>query len=500
MSAVTLKRELNVAKRLLLRSQAASELPDIIAHADLHHQWAEIRDTIDAELQSGKCGPLNTEILEYPKGAIDVRPLSRFSVRDHLVYDALVYRIASKIDSNISQNVYSYRWRSKVSELGFPVTSWLRMRMHSIRVIKRDSSLRIAATDVSSFYEHVDIDTLNDDLYAVTPDVWTLKRLGNFLSNFQDINHAWGLPQGSDASGILANLYLAPVDEYLSKNGLRFVRYSDDMMIFHSDWNALRDALAGVNRILRSRRLSSSGSKTRIWEPEQAKKLLDDTYKTALAYNIDIAAPGSKEELRRYFNDTIDRDSLDMRDLKFALNRFRRSRDNYAVQWCLENLRFVANLAREIFNYFESLYESSLYIAKGLCDFMEEEDSRSYPYLEQRIIRYFITVGIRDDVMLERAWSILQDRNRVRFPREFAARYIGNHASLSESQLLLHKFEEEPDGDMRRALLVALYDANYCSPRLLKRVEGAFPELRWICAYLLDSPQLPLTGKAVSWR
>lgn len=87
----------------------------------------------------------------------------------------------------------------------------------------------------------------------------------------------------------------------------------------------------------------------------------------------------------------------------------------------------------------------------------------------------------------------------MRFPREFAARYIGNHASLSESQLLLHRFEEEPESDMRRALLVALYDADYCSPRLLRKVQGAFPDLNWICAYLLDSPQLPLTGKAVSW-
>ncbi|MFD8375264.1 RNA-directed DNA polymerase [Streptomyces sp. NPDC059688] len=499
MSSVTLKRELNVAKRLLLRSQAASEIPDIIAHADLDHQWYEIRDVIDKEVQDEKCGPLNTEILEYPKGAIDVRPLSRFSVRDHLVYDALVYRLASAIDANISRNVYSYRWNSKTSQMGFPISAWLRMRMRSIKLIKRDPSLRFASTDVSSFYEHVDIATLTDDLYAVTPDGWTLKRLNKFLANFQDINHAWGLPQGSDASGILANLYLAPVDEYLRKSNLRFVRYSDDMMIFHSDWNTLRDALAGVNRILRSRRLSAAGSKTRIWEPKQAREFLDDTYKTALAYSIDIASPGSKEELRHYFQEIIAQEPLDMRDLKFALNRFRQIRDDYALQWCLENLRFVANLAREIFNYFESLRGWSQRISKSLCEFMEQGESRSYPYLEQRILRYFIKTGIRDDVMLERAWDILQDRNRVKFPREFAARYIGNHARLSESQLLLHGFEEEPDGDMRRALLVALYDANYCSPRLLRKVQGAFPELRWICAYLLGSPQLPLTGKAVSW-
>ncbi|WP_176956327.1 MULTISPECIES: RNA-directed DNA polymerase [unclassified Streptomyces] len=499
MSTITLKRELNVAKRLLLRSQAASEIPDIISHADLHHQWSAIRDAIDKEVQGGNCGPLNTEILEYPKGAIDVRPLSRFSVRDHLVYDALVFRLASAIDSNISRNVYSYRWDSKASQIGFPISAWLRMRMRSIRLVNRDAGLRIAATDVSSFYEHVDIATLADDLYAVTPDVWTLERLGRFLMNFQDINHAWGLPQGSDASGVLANLYLAPVDEYLRKSNLEFVRYSDDMMIFHSDWNTLRDALAGINRILRSRRLSSSGSKTRIWEPKQARDFLDDTYKTALAYNINISAPGSREDLRRYFREIVDQEPLDMRDLKFALNRFRQIRDDYAVQWCLENLRFVANLAREIFNYFESLYRGHQNIAKHLCAFMEQGESRSYPYLEQRILRYFIKTGTRDEVMLERAWGILQDRNRVRFPREFAARYIGNHASLSESQLLLHRFEEEPESDMRRALLVALYDADYCSPRLLRKVQGAFPDLNWICAYLLDSPQLPLTGKAVSW-
>ncbi len=499
MGGVTLERELNVAKRLLLRSQAASELPDIIAHADLHHQWSEIRTTIDEEMRDEKSGPLNTEILEYPKGAIDVRPLSRFSVRDHLVYDALVYRLATAIDANLLSSVYSYRWNSKTGQLGFPVTSWLRMRTHAIRLLTGDISLRFASTDVSSFYEHIDIATLIDDLYAVSPDVWTLRRLCKFLESFQDINHAWGLPQGSDASGILANLYLAPIDEYLKKSGLKFVRYSDDVMIFHSEWNTLRDALAGINRILRSRRLSVSGSKTRIWEPREARDFLDDSYKAALAYSIDIAAPGSKDQLRVYFKKVIARNPVDMRDLKFALNRFRQMRDDYAVPWCLENLRYVANLAREIFNYFESLYGWSHRIAKSLCKFMEMHESRSYPYLEQRILRYFIKAGIHDKMMLELAWVILQDRNRVKFPREFAARYIGNHARLPESQLLLHRFEEEPDSAMRRALLVALYDANYCSPRLLRRVQSAFPDLRWICGYLLDSPQLPLTGKAVSW-
>ncbi|MFB7777342.1 RNA-directed DNA polymerase [Streptomyces bauhiniae] len=488
-----------MAKRLLLRSQAASEIPDVIAHADLHHRWPVIRDEIDEEVQRGNCGPLNTEIIEYPKGAIDVRPLSRFSVRDHIVYDALVYRLAPAVDRNISKSVYSYRWLPKTSQMGFPITAWLRMRMRSVGLVHRDASLRIASTDVSSFYEHVDIEKLIDDLHAVTPDIWTLTRLGRFLVNFQEINHAWGLPQGSDASGILANLYLSPVDEYLKKNNLRFVRYSDDMMIFHPEWNALRDALAGINRILRSRRLSASSSKTRIWEPKEAREFLDDTYKTALSYDISISAPGSKEELRRYFGDVVNQDPLNMRDLKFSLNRFRQAGDDYAVPWCLENLRFVANLAREIFNYFESQNAWSLRIAKSLCEFMEQNESRSYPYLEQRILRYFIKAGIYDEVMMERAWSILQDRNRVKFPREFAARYIGNHARLAESQLLLHRFEEEPETDMRRALLVALYDANYCSPRLLRKVEGAFRDLRWICAYLLDSPKLPLTGKAVSW-
>ncbi|KQX16818.1 hypothetical protein ASC82_00750 [Streptomyces sp. Root431] len=203
--------------------------------------------------------------------------------------------------------------------------------------------------------------------------------------------------------------------------------------------------------------------------------------------------------MRRYFSSITATASPDMRDLKFALNRLRQTRDDYAVQWCLENLKYVANLAREIFNYFESMPGWSSRITKSLSDFMENSESRSYPYLEQRILKYFIKSGIRDEVMLQRAWHILQDRNRVRFPREFAARYIGNHARLAESQLLLHMFEGEPDSDMRRALLVALYDANYCSPRLLNRVTGAFPDLKWICGYLINSPQLPLTGKAVSW-
>ncbi|WFB87606.1 MULTISPECIES: RNA-directed DNA polymerase [Streptomyces] len=487
-----LSDRLTVALNSLLSGQEFSEIPDIAVYDDIRDQWnMGYREELESAFRDGNLGPRYTEIVDYPKNDIAVRPLTRFSAPDRLLYDAMVFDISAELDAFRNPSVYSYRWNHRARKPIFWKTSWTRMRREAKAELLRNWNYKVASLDVSSFYEHIDVAILSDDLNMVTTNELAVRRITDFLKKFQTINHAWGLPQGSDASGILANAYLAPVDEFLKRNNFPFFRYSDDIMIFDEGWNTLRDVIIEVNRIFRSKRLSMSAHKTGILEfPEVIQELLS-AQKSSIDQAVKHGDPEAERDVRSFFDEVIDGDRVGASDLKFALNKLRVVGDDYAVGWCLKNLPYVAYASREIFAYFAECGYRQSTIQRGLEDFMQSQKSASYPYIEQRVLRYFVHQRIESEKIKSAAWGIMEDRNREEFPREFAVRYLGGMASASEAQLLRHKFESEASITMRRALLIALYESRKLSERYLREVWYSLPELRWTCNYLAGNPKIP---------
>ncbi|WP_162002552.1 RNA-directed DNA polymerase [Streptomyces sp. CB01881] len=489
---------MDLAKRLLVPGRAGdqdySAIPDVAGYADIQDQWlAGYRKTLLSSIRDGDCTPTYTEIIDYPKDSINFRPLARFSARDRIIYDALIYLVTPDIDRHLDRRVFSYRWDHQRREPHFWSKLWRQMQRVSRRHLEADPWPRMATLDAASFYEHVDIDILSDDLSCISKNRYDTQRLTRFLTAFQRINHAWGLPQGSDASAILANLYLTPVDEFLRKSGIPFARYSDDIRIFHPDWTELRDILGEINRILRSRRLSMSAQKTAILEQQDALTRIHDPRLASLSASCDIGIPGAQEEVRMYFDKAIKEEQLSQTAIRFALNRLVKLRDDHAVSWCLENLHYLPHISKELFRYLGACKSRAVEIKHELSLFMTSGASSSYPYLEQRILRYFLSAEERSPQLKDAAWMILEDRNREDFPREFAVRYLGRDASIGESQLLRHRFEDEPSIAMRRALLMALYESGNLSERYLNEVEEYLPPLKWVCRYLRTQPKIPIS-------
>ena len=66
--------------------------------------------------------------------------------------------------------------------------------------------------------------------------------------------HRHGIPQGPAASDFLAECFLLPVDEILSKN-CRYARYGDDIRIFASGPSEIRKAAVWLEVLCRNRGL-----------------------------------------------------------------------------------------------------------------------------------------------------------------------------------------------------------------------------------------------------
>ncbi|MFJ7334819.1 reverse transcriptase domain-containing protein [Streptomyces sp. NPDC101110] len=472
----------------LFNVESRQELPDIINFRDISSLWTDgYRREMLEHISRINCGPNRVEIIEHPKDPISVRPLARFDIKDRLTYEAIVAQATSKTDDLLSDNVFSYRTsRSQIHS----VEDWLEWRHQARKILDSDSLLTMARTDVASFYEHIDIDILRLDLARAGVDEPLLSQLYNFLQRFQQQSHAWGLPQGSSASGALSNVYLLPYDEYIRQSGVQHVRYSDDTYIFGYGWEQLRSVLAGANQALRARRLTIASRKTEILDRAESLAHLDDSTHDQISYFYYRGSQQAKKLLRELFKQATQQGPKGERDIKFSLTRFRRKRDATAVQWALRSLKDLHHISDQILRYVESIPKHREDMVSTLESTVLDFDLADYSYLERNILHSALRRKINSKVLKDYAWTTLRDRNRPNYPREFAARYIGRFSEMADGPLLRMQYEAEGSEPVQRAILVALYECDYLPPFLLEGLSDSTSDLRWTARYLLRKPPI----------
>ncbi|MFI1293092.1 reverse transcriptase domain-containing protein [Streptomyces sp. NPDC020792] len=478
------------AARRLFFVEVRRELPDIINFDDVKEQWGLYRDRMVKHISTPHVAPARVEIVEHPKNPISVRPLARFEIKDRLTYETLALQASHTVDRLIPANVFSYRLkRTQVHS----VNAWLAMRERARKLLMSDPALMMARTDISAFYENIDINILNLDLLQAGVEDPVVEQINSFLEGFQHQSEAWGLPQGSSASGALANIYLLPFDEYIRQSGIKHVRYSDDTYLFGSNWESLRSSLAGANQALRARRLTPSAPKTEILNRDKSIKYLDDHDRNLIAYFHSLGKPQAKELLSRLFRDATAKTPPYERDVKFSLTRFRHSQDATAASWALANLKELHHISDQILRYVEALPGYRTHLVNTLEAVVSDYSLLHYPFLERNILHCALRQDVRSKILKDNAWNVLRDRNRPNYPREFAARYIGRNSDVPDGPLLKMQYESEHSEAIQRALLIAMHECRYASDSLLRGVEKMpDSELSWTARYLLNVSEIPL--------
>jgi hypothetical protein len=189
-----------------------------------------------------------------------------------------------------------------------------------------------------------------------------------------------------------------------------------------------------------------------------------------------------------YFEEIAKEGKFNGNQVRFVLGQLRWLRDDRAVGWCLDNLTHLPHAITHVFKYLNAAKSRASEVESALVQFLHSSHSAAHPLIEQRVLRYFIAMDFKDERVKEAAWAILGDRNRVDYAREFAARYVGQHASTTEGQLLRHRFEGETSAAVRRAVLVALYECGYLSTRYRNEITASVPGMEWLCNFLATGP------------
>lgn len=155
--------------------------------------------------------------------------------------------------------------------------------------------IHIIQIDLKSFFDTINHDKMMSELYKKIKDKQLLHLIRLYLQSeiiYQGKSmgrSTKGLIQGGNLSPLLANVYLNPLDWELSRQGLRFVRYADDITIF---CNSKQSAAAIKEKICkfikRKMLLEVNTDKTVVTTPTECNLLGFQFYKEQEEYKTCI--------------------------------------------------------------------------------------------------------------------------------------------------------------------------------------------------------------------
>jgi hypothetical protein len=219
--------------------------------------------------------------IDYPKANFILRPCARPLLKDLVVYQGVVKYIGSKIYRKIPKDIsYSFnKFKDKFSkDKKRHIDHWLAFEERTVQLCKSYDYL--LTSDIASFFEHICHDVLKERLLLLnTSDSYSnavnflIDKLLTRWSQTENIKN-FSLPQGPDASRILADIYFYPVDKKMRENRkVIYFRYMDDIRLFAKNKHDLKLALIDLVKELRELKLNLNAKKTKIYETKDKESL-----------------------------------------------------------------------------------------------------------------------------------------------------------------------------------------------------------------------------------
>jgi len=226
----------------------------------LARDWDRNRGQLLEELRTGTYQPLPVKRVWIDKlGSKDKRPLGVPAVRDRAVQTALRAVIEPIFEKDFSDRSYGFR----------PGRGCLQA-LERVESLLRQGHTWIVDADFKAYFDSIPQDKLLEQIERRIADGTVLKLIGQYLeAGVMETMRDWkptpqGTPQGSGISPLLANIYLNPLDQQMSRARKEIVRYADDFVICCRTEAEAQEALARVEAFTQAAGLKLHPEKTRI--------------------------------------------------------------------------------------------------------------------------------------------------------------------------------------------------------------------------------------------
>jgi len=226
--------------------------------------------------------PLADHKVYVPKPSTTLRTMSLMAVPDVIVYQASVNVIAdqshlylvSHENEHVLGNLYAGSGRR------WMLQPWKRQYTRFVKRVEnlyRTGNSWIASTDIVAFYDTIDHERLSSLIHHYCGEDDRFKDffrqcLSKWSAHNATSTMGRGIPQGSNASDFLSNLYLYEIDCKLISNGYHYIRYVDDVRILGSDKSTVQRGLILFDLELKCAGLVAQVTKTSVHEIEDIEK------------------------------------------------------------------------------------------------------------------------------------------------------------------------------------------------------------------------------------
>jgi retron-type reverse transcriptase len=206
-----------------------------------------------ARIASGqyKCAP--AWLVPVPKRALTTRPAAVTTLRDRIVFEALVGLAQSKI-SKYLVSADALLWPR--ADDTHPV--WNEFE----RAPLEQGGGYVVTADMAGYYESID----HSRLLVSLADAGVASGLRSAITTHlrELMSDDRGLPQGVQTSNSLATLYLTPVDSALQRLGITFWRHGDDYRLWAPTYPDACAATYELEQAARKRGLLLNTGKLKI--------------------------------------------------------------------------------------------------------------------------------------------------------------------------------------------------------------------------------------------
>ena len=258
-------------------------------------------------------------------GSSELRPLGIPTVRDRIAETALRMTIEPIFEQKFMECSYGFRPKRSTKD------ALRRVQQHLDQ-----GRTFVVDIDIQKYFDTIDHGLLMEEVKKEVSDGRVLRMIEKSLSRgVMEATKSYaaleeGTPQGSVISPLLANIFLHPVDEAMTRAGYEVVRYADDCVVMCQTQDEAERAMRRMQELIEQRRLTLHSEKTKL---------------------VDATAPGGFDFLGYHFEQgrrTPRKKSL--RKLKDTIRENTRRNNGYSLGRIIDTLNPIL---RGWFAYFK---------------------------------------------------------------------------------------------------------------------------------------------------
>ena len=462
-----MKLDLNTALKRIISEELRGNnpVPDILGFLHLKHLF---KPNFSTEIGSlFKKYEEETQIpepllrIDVPKANFTIRPMARPSVRDWLIYEAIIDYLAKEVLKNAeicqrSFSILNFKDRSRKK-----TNAWLKFDEYCREYYKKGYKYCVTA-DLTGYYENINLEELRRRILNYlgdNGDKLIIDVLFKLLRKWSDERiSGYGLPQGPPASSFLADIYLDYVDRIMEKYEGYF-RYMDDIRIFCKREIEAKIALKDLIIALRNVKLNINAKKTSILKSREIEERLFDPHKSLLDIIDTIMESGNKKlieekvipALLKLFEDAFSNDPFEKTHLNFSLYRLsilKNSDFNFDTTKVIQIIKnnFISKPHHTgLFCDFLSMFPNNENIVKFLLEFLKLENN-IYEWQELKILQTLLKFDVRinrEDI--EFFLKSAKDTNKHYAVRGFYFLLVGKYGNNRDRELIVDTYDNSYD-------------------------------------------------------